>query len=62
MLFEVNMMAEEKNAMKDADGSIHFHKKKYWLLSTIGTQNVPFYKFVLARMHNYMIHIIKNED
>jgi hypothetical protein len=51
----------EKSAMKDADGNIGFHKNFDWLLPTIGMQVVPFYKFDLARMRNYMIHIIKNE-
>jgi hypothetical protein len=60
-LFEVNMTAVEKNAMKDADGNICFHTIFDWLLPTSGMQNVPFIKFVLARMSNYMMHIIKNK-
>jgi hypothetical protein len=59
--FTVSMTDVEKSAMKDADGNIHFHKIFDWLLPTIGMQDVPFYEFVLARMQNYMIHIIKNE-
>jgi hypothetical protein len=59
--FTVNMTDMEKSVMKDANGNMRFHKKIDWLLPTIGMQDVPFYKFVLARMQNYMIHIINNE-
>jgi hypothetical protein len=59
--FTVNMTNMEEHAMKDADGNICFHKMFHWLLPIIGMKNVPFYEFVLSRMWNYMIHIMKNE-
>jgi hypothetical protein len=56
-LFDVKLEEDNLQKMRDAHGTIHFHLVFDLLLPSIGMDG--FYKFVAARMPNFMIQIMR---
>lgn len=58
--FSVVMTEEEFNAMLDEEGNLRYDLVFEWLLPTFGPDgDITFFKFVAARMRNYIVHIMK---
>jgi len=57
--FTVNISDEELERLKDDSDNIRFYKVFQWLLPKYGDKS--FWKFLAARMRNYMIHIMRSD-
>ncbi len=58
-LFWIKLADGDLDKMCDKHGAIRFHKVFEWIFPTFG--KMGFYKFIAARMQNYMIPIIQND-
>ncbi|KAL3779842.1 hypothetical protein ACHAWO_005645 [Cyclotella atomus] len=62
-LFTPNVTKEELTSFKDANGDIRYKRVFEWMLPRFGENDESsYFKFIAARMRNYMIHIMRTQD
>ena len=60
--FEVKISTEELKGLFDAQGDIRYHKVLEWSLPIFKGESPELCDWLVARMRNYMLHLIRTTD